>query len=186
MATKPTDLPEWATDPGADKTAPPTAKQEGGWLPLEKPPHQWFNWFFNLVYQWIAFLQDYAANHVHDGGASDLSAPKIQANRDIVWNTPLVPHTVGRVAYDGSDWVFSGVGVSAVALDSVGNFTLTFDEDMDESVIIVTPWAPDDSPLTSWVTVPDPYDIKKMRIRIKTLADVYKSARFDIVAYERS
>jgi len=57
MAVKPTDLPEWATDPGADKTAPPIAKQEGGWLPLEKPPHQWFNWFFNLVYQWLAWVK---------------------------------------------------------------------------------------------------------------------------------
>lgn len=86
MAQKPTDLPEWASDPGADVETPPPGKRAEGWTPLEKPPHQWFNWLFRLLYQWAAFLQDYSANHVHDGGASDLSAPKVDLKEHIDWS----------------------------------------------------------------------------------------------------
>lgn len=77
MTDKPTDLPEWATGPTADVQEPPPGKKAGGWQLLEKPPHQWFNWFFNLVYSWLAFLKDYAEGHAHDGGVSDTSAPKV-------------------------------------------------------------------------------------------------------------
>lgn len=87
MATKPNNLPEWATDPGADIVEPPAGKKTAGWAEAERPPAQWFNWFFHLVYRWLAFLQDYAANHTHDGGSGDLSAPQIDANNEIAWGT---------------------------------------------------------------------------------------------------
>src|SRR5690554_3330220 len=67
MATKPTDLPEWATDPGADITEPPVGKKAAGWTALEKPPAQWFNWFFNLVYQWIIYLNDLTIGTIEVG-----------------------------------------------------------------------------------------------------------------------
>src|SRR5690554_3518136 len=94
MAAKPTDLPEWATDPGADIEEPPPGKKATGWAPLEKPPHQWFNWFFGLVFRWCAFVNDYSANHKHDGGTSDLSAPKINPNAEIDWSTPVTGQDV--------------------------------------------------------------------------------------------
>jgi len=61
MAAIPTDLPVWATASGALKTAPPGAKQAAGWellSPKEKPPLDYFNWWQNLVYQWIAYFRE--------------------------------------------------------------------------------------------------------------------------------
>lgn len=52
-STKPTTLPEWfgtILDPG-------TAKKIAGWLDEEVVPHQWLNWFFNLVYQVVRYLR---------------------------------------------------------------------------------------------------------------------------------
>jgi len=73
---KPAKLPVWATDAAADVEEPPAAKKLVGWL-KEKPPHQWFNWWQELVHDWCAFVDDYSENHVHDGGATDNSAPKV-------------------------------------------------------------------------------------------------------------
>lgn len=56
MATKPTDLPEWATDPGADVVEPLLAEKQAGWVEATKPPAQWFNWWQLLVFQWIEWL----------------------------------------------------------------------------------------------------------------------------------
>ena len=51
---KPTTEPRWA-DVGGAIVEPPEAKKDVGWI-VEKPPHQTFNWWMNLVFQWINFL----------------------------------------------------------------------------------------------------------------------------------
>lgn len=56
MAEKPNQLPEWATDPGADVVEPPEGKKQQGWIQGEKPPAGFFNWFFRLVYLWLDWL----------------------------------------------------------------------------------------------------------------------------------
>lgn len=64
---KPTDLPNWATDaafpagvePEAgdpNKVEPNATKQGIGWRPNEKPAAEWFNWWMNLVYLWIVYV----------------------------------------------------------------------------------------------------------------------------------
>lgn len=64
---KPTDLPVWATDaaydaPGEDwdtedtKVEPSVERQEEGWEPESFPPAEELNWWQNLVYQWILYL----------------------------------------------------------------------------------------------------------------------------------
>lgn len=61
MATKPTTLPRWAEDTGGNQvniSTPPSGKQDVGWLTAEKPPSQWFNYLFNLIYRWCAYLRD--------------------------------------------------------------------------------------------------------------------------------
>lgn len=121
MAQKPTDLPEWASDPGADIETPPPGKQATGWQALEKPPHQWFNWFFNLVYRWTAFLQDYAANHVHDGGSTDLSAPKIDPNSEIDWSSEVTGQDVkiGGATIDSAGGVDAPSSIRALTSGTV-------------------------------------------------------------------
>jgi hypothetical protein len=64
---KPSDSPTWATD--ADypagpngwnetdtKVEPSGGKQAEGFEPSERPPAQYLNWWMNLVYLWIAWL----------------------------------------------------------------------------------------------------------------------------------
>lgn len=56
---EPASLPRWATaqtDPEADLTEPNEAKKDDGWLNAEKPAAGYFNWWMNLVYQWIVYL----------------------------------------------------------------------------------------------------------------------------------
>ena len=85
IGDKPSDLPEWASGAEAEIVEPSSGKKSLGWVLGEFPPHSVFNWIQNLFYQWSAFLQNYSANHVHDGGSSDLSAPKINPTDHIAW-----------------------------------------------------------------------------------------------------
>lgn len=55
MSLKPTSYPGWIPNNTSNIVVPPGGKLTSGWLPLEKPPSQYFNWFFNLVSQWINF-----------------------------------------------------------------------------------------------------------------------------------
>lgn len=54
--TRPSTLPEWATDVGATVEEPLTAKKKEGWVPDEIPPPGWFNWWQELVYDWIYYM----------------------------------------------------------------------------------------------------------------------------------
>lgn len=53
---KPVTVPTWATTGGTTAT-PTSAKQNAGFVGGEKPPAKFFNWLFNLIYQWILYLQ---------------------------------------------------------------------------------------------------------------------------------
>lgn len=60
-------------NPGANQvvwgwvTTTPVTK-DSGWLPNTQPPAQWFNWLFNLIYQWVLWIQD-LANQNFTGGS---------------------------------------------------------------------------------------------------------------------
>ena len=56
--TKPSELPEWATGGGADIADPPTVYKQNGWVGAQHPPAQVFNWVLNLLYLWMAYLND--------------------------------------------------------------------------------------------------------------------------------
>lgn len=51
---KPSLKPEWATGV-ADIVEPSGVKKGVGWI-IEKPPFQFFNWLFNLIYLWIVWF----------------------------------------------------------------------------------------------------------------------------------
>lgn len=54
--TKPTKYPQWASDGTTGQIVEPsTAKKALGWI-IEKPPFQFFNWLFNLIYQWVEWF----------------------------------------------------------------------------------------------------------------------------------
>lgn len=55
MATKPTTLPRWATDAGADKDAPSEGRKDSGFTP-GAPDRDEMNWLFNANYNWADFV----------------------------------------------------------------------------------------------------------------------------------
>lgn len=54
MATKPTVLPRWATDAGADKDAPSEGRKDSGYT-AGAPDRDETNWLFNTNYNWADF-----------------------------------------------------------------------------------------------------------------------------------
>jgi hypothetical protein len=56
MPIKPTTLPEWASDPGADIVEPALAQKQDGWDTSDRPPAQFFNWWQNNVFTWVQFV----------------------------------------------------------------------------------------------------------------------------------
>jgi hypothetical protein len=55
MSAKPGTLPRWA-DVSLDLVEPSSGKQDQGFIGGEQPPAQYFNWLFNLIYQWMQYL----------------------------------------------------------------------------------------------------------------------------------
>lgn len=64
---KPDDLPRWSTDADypagaqpwnetATKVEPIEGKKDEGFEPKERPPAQYLNWLFNLIYLWLVWL----------------------------------------------------------------------------------------------------------------------------------
>jgi hypothetical protein len=52
----PDQLPEWATSGTLDE--PNAGAKATGWLANMKPPFGWMNWWMNLVYQWLSYLNE--------------------------------------------------------------------------------------------------------------------------------
>lgn len=91
---KPTDLPEWATDAnysaGAEpeagsptKVAPISSKKASGWRPEEKPKAQSLNWWQNLVYQWVTWLDAGVWEAVSLTLSGDLDVANVIASGDV-------------------------------------------------------------------------------------------------------
>lgn len=55
MATKPTKLPRWATDAGADKDEPSEGRKDSGYA-AGLPDRDETNWLFNANYNWADFV----------------------------------------------------------------------------------------------------------------------------------
>lgn len=67
--SKPATQPRWATGGGALITTPSSGAQDTGHVPDTAPTAQLFNWFWNLVYQWIAYLDAFNASIATKFGA---------------------------------------------------------------------------------------------------------------------
>ena len=69
MAAKPGSTPRWANVGGAI-VVPSSGKQDVGWEAPEKPPAEYFNWFQNLTWQWLDYLDEgiLSGPHTFTGG----------------------------------------------------------------------------------------------------------------------
>jgi len=80
MVSKPTTLPKWAENDVVDAISgqnnvlePPPEKQLSGWLRLEFPPRNWFNWLGRYTYRWLNWLKQQEEQAViTDGTGSGL------------------------------------------------------------------------------------------------------------------
>lgn len=102
---KPTSTPRWATAANpADIVEPNSGKKDVGWLANEAPPHGYFNWFWHLVYLWLAFLDLMFA---FDG------VRRVQSAESLAGVKAVVPDQ------DGEILVWQGVGLYYYAAASV-------------------------------------------------------------------
>jgi hypothetical protein len=73
MSTKPTTIPRWAaTAPGTVTgtiVEPSSDKKTKGFVVRERPPSQFLDWLFYIIYTWIQYLADGAlsGDHTIDG-----------------------------------------------------------------------------------------------------------------------
>ena len=63
--TPPAELPRWAETVGNVPTSniidPPSNKKDVGWANVEEPPAPFLNWWMNLVYLWVVYVQAFVA-----------------------------------------------------------------------------------------------------------------------------
>lgn len=112
--SKPTDIPEWSTDAnfpagtdpwsGTPTTVEPSSGQKAaGWNPSQRPPAQYLNWWQNLVYQWVAWLDsifDSDGDLYHDTKTLVISPSSGQATTgsDTSWTLSAA---TGNVSWTG-------------------------------------------------------------------------------------
>lgn len=76
---KPTNTPRWA-DVGGAIVEPTSGKKNVGNVAGERPPAQYLNWLFNLIYLWIVWLNDIVAPGSGSESISISSAGVLGAN----------------------------------------------------------------------------------------------------------
>jgi hypothetical protein len=64
MPTKPTTTPEWASDGGTHVVEPNTGKKAVGWGPGEEPGAEIQNWFQNLTWLWLDFIDNWIVDNL--------------------------------------------------------------------------------------------------------------------------
>jgi hypothetical protein len=122
---KPSTLPQWATN--ASTTVNPSAGRKAtGWIPGDKPAARHVNWLFNLIYQWIQWVNDLANqtwvwNGSHSFNAGLTSGGDIDASAHNITSATI--HTTGIGTFDGgadmgSDKI-TNVANGAAASDAV-------------------------------------------------------------------
>ncbi len=63
MTAKPGNV-GWIPDNTTGIATPPGGKLTVGWLSAEKPPFEYMNWFFNLMSQWIYFINPWSPSAI--------------------------------------------------------------------------------------------------------------------------
>jgi hypothetical protein len=92
---RPTDPPladvTWAEGtpvvPDSQIPSKPIDKLAPGYGLQQPLPHAEFNWLFRSVMRWIRWLVSKVDFHVHDGGETDASAPKVKVSQHLDWGT---------------------------------------------------------------------------------------------------
>ncbi len=111
---KPNDTPQWATD-DTNNTDPGLPQKETGWTNEQVGDSSWMNWWMNLVYLWVVWLNgmwDVGGTYTADeGGSVVLSGDKLDS-----W-IGLSPFTEGDVVTNGGQrYECTATGVSGTTM----------------------------------------------------------------------
>lgn len=135
---KPSSLPRWATGGTAQVTEPTEAKKDLGWVPLEKPGAQYFNWAMKLVYDWLAYLNGltnesltWAAKHTFSAGLACNVAPV--APTDVLRMQELNAEITARVMADEAR------ALSSTVVHNTGAETVAGVKTFSSSPVVPTP-----------------------------------------------
>lgn len=95
MSTRPSTLPEWATDGGADITEPTLGEKQTGWVNNVAADGAFQNWWQNLVYDWTVYFDDAITNELIPIKDDFVEAEKDNAFYSVSLNTDV--STAGSV-----------------------------------------------------------------------------------------
>lgn len=137
---KPSKTLEWATEPESEVLEPSLGKRLLGWG-LERPAYQYFNWLFNLIGQWLGFIDtQFADDGVKRIQAAEGGFPASPGDGDVcltgstevglfVYRLSATDAPDGVMVYDGPGgvgrWLHSsysarGIGDGVASLDGFG------------------------------------------------------------------
>lgn len=99
---KPIKLPDWANDLNflsgnwagfPTKVEPPQSQKDQGWLPKQKPPAEFLNYWQQLVFKWIEYLDKYV-----DESGTEYLEPFAQAVPDLTLDVTAGVFSFGEKA----------------------------------------------------------------------------------------
>ncbi len=126
----------WATAPlsGGDLTEPDNDTKDHGWQAAEEPPHSFFNYWQNVVYLWLIYLENIAAEisvlaftwtmaHVFQKGVTVTQSTSNQNGGTFTGNGTAygVQATGGSTSGHGGGFTGVGVGTGVVASGGATN-----------------------------------------------------------------
>lgn len=122
MAARPAGLPGWIPDNTTNITPPVAARLTNGWTPGSPPTGEEFNWFQNLVSQWLAYIDE-------NGGGFYTSL-----------TTALAAMAEGDLAVvdeDDRDEIMGSAVSGASVIAAVGRYPISIDADGDRVVYLL-------------------------------------------------
>lgn len=95
MATKPSNLAEWATG-AAPIVEPSTPQKQAGWSVGFKPPAQWFNWWMNIMHLWVLWLDAFESEaHTWTGLQTFNNATQFNSSITVAGTSSLSTVSIG-------------------------------------------------------------------------------------------
>lgn len=87
-ASKPTDLPQWASDATGgtpqNVVEPNAGKKAIGFVEEEKPPAEYVNWIWRIIFLWVLWLRDFEAN-AHTWLAAQVFSAVVQFSQAVTF-----------------------------------------------------------------------------------------------------
>lgn len=138
----PSEYPEWADGGSAQLVEPVSGKKQVGWTSGEKPANQILNWWQNLVFQWVEWLDSYTQT-IYADLVADIASLTATLTADVAALTSAKMYAT--IMGDGSDGAITFDGSSTVIGLSPSSSTYTLERDVactactvDSGVTIIT------------------------------------------------